>query len=239
MLWFGGAGVLLAVVVGASVMIGDTGRDLDLKPRANDPAVVFKEPKTVPATKSEKSAAYETAIRFINTAVRRENLAESWDIITPNMRGGYNRRAWVQGDIPVVPYPAKSPRLAPWRVDYQHKNSLGLVFWLLPEEQSRDFAPMTFFLDLKAAGKGKQRVWRVDYFAPASANVSPPSGGGSGSIVPQLTPDAAALRSKSELGGEWLVVPAAVLGLIVLVPLGFALRGWYLGRRARRAYYGA
>ncbi len=240
MLWLGGAGLLAVGAIGAAVRIGDTGRDLDLKPRQNDPAVIVKEPKTVRATKSEKTAAYETAIRFINTAVRRENLDASWELITPNMRGGYDRRAWSSGEIPVVPYPAKTPRLAPWRVDYQHKNALGLVFWLLPEEQSRDFEPMTFFLDLKAAGKGNERLWRVDYFAPASANVTPPSGdGGSGSVVPQVAPEAAAVGTEGELGRGWLLVPLAILGLVVAVPLAFALREWYVGRRARRAYFGA
>ncbi|MBD0348097.1 MAG: hypothetical protein ICV59_03010 [Thermoleophilia bacterium] len=237
LLWFGGAAVLAAVVVGGALLIGDTGRDLDLVPRKNDPAVIVREPKRVPATKAEKSAAYDTAIRFINSAVRRKNVSASWDIVTPNMRSGYSRRAWSSGDIPVVPYPAKTPRLAPWRVDYEHKNALGLVFWLLPEERSRDWAPMTFFLDLRASGKGKRREWRVDYFAPASANESAPSPGESASGIPRIAPDTTA-RGRDALGTLWLAVPLSVLGLFIAAPLVFALRGWYVGRRARRADIG-
>ena len=235
-----GVPLLAAVaVVAVSVRIGDTApRNENFEPRQNDPVPVIPQPKTVRATNAERRAAYETAIRFINTAVKRRNVGASWDLVTPTMRAGYTRRSWSTGDIPVPPYPAKQPRLAPYRLDYQHKDALGFVFMLLPEEQRRDFAPMRLFLDVKATGKGKRREWRVDYFLPAGTSVAPNPQQGEESTFPNLGQAAERARAagESELGGEWLVIPLVILGLAFVVPIAFVARGWYAGRRAERAY---
>ena len=236
---FGVPIVAVVGVVAVSLRVGNTAPDnKNFAPRQNDPVTVIREPKTVRATKAERSAAYETAIRFINTAVKRRNVGASWDLVTPTMRAGYTRRAWKTGDIPVPPYPAKQPRLAPYRLDYQHKNALGFVFLLLPEEKRRDVAPMTFFLDVKATGKGKRREWRVDYFLPAGTSVAPNPQQGDESAFPNLGQAAERARATgdSELGGRWLVVPLVILGLAFVVPVAFMARGWYAGRRAERAY---
>ena len=235
-----GVPTLLAVgVVAFSLRVGNTApNNANFAPRQNEPAMVVREPKRVRATKAERSAAYETAIRFINTAVKRKDVAASWHLVTPTMRQGYTRRAWSRGDIPVVPYPARQPRLAPYRLDYQYKDALGFVFLLLPEEKRRDVAPMTFFLDVKATGKGKAREWRVDYFLPAGTSVAPNPQQGEESSFPNLGQAAERARAtgESELGREWLVVPIVILALAFVVPMAFVARGWYAGWRAERAY---
>ncbi|MFN2472262.1 MAG: hypothetical protein ABR583_15015 [Gaiellaceae bacterium] len=236
--WFGGGGLVAATIVVAALMMGNTGNHVDIKPRQDDPAVVVALPKTVRATAAERRAAYATAIRFINTAVRRKNVASSWDLVTPSMRSGYTRRSWATGDNSVIPFPAKEPRGAAYRLDYQYRNALGFIFLLFPEAKRKDMQPQTFFLDLKASGRGTNRRWLVDYFAPASATMSPPSpaeAAGDGAF-PDLGAAAAGQGGKAELGTMWLLVPLGFLGLAALVPIVFALRGWYVARRVRRSY---
>jgi hypothetical protein len=53
-------------------------------------------------------AALVTAREFIRTAVLREHLGRSWPLLAPSYRHGFTRAQWLTGNIPVVPFPAKS-----------------------------------------------------------------------------------------------------------------------------------
>jgi hypothetical protein len=227
----------VAAVTGA-FMIGDTGDHYTVKPTGNRPAVIIKEPKTVRATRAEKASAYEVAIQFINTAVRRRHVELAYDIVTPNLRSGMTRKSWQTGAIPVMPFPADTPRRSRWRIDFQHEDALGLIFLLFPEQKRHDYQPTSFFLDLKASGHGKHRRWRVDYFAPAASSPQPadvPSGGPGGFNVNPAA-SGALHAGRGELDSRWLIIPVGILALIILVPSAFAVRGWILGRRASREY---
>jgi hypothetical protein len=238
LVWGGGTALAATLLIGGGLMIGDTAEHHDIRPTGNRPAMIITTPKTVRATPDERVAAYEVAIQFINTAVRRKHVDLAYDLVTPNMRSGMTRSAWKSGEIPVMPFPADSPRLSRWRIDFQQRDALGLIFLLMPEQKRRDYQPTSFFLDLKATGHGKKRRWRVDYFAPASVAVTPndaPAGGPSGfNVNPQASGEPR--LGRGELGSLWLIVPLAVLGLAIMVPSAFAIRGWVLGRRARRDY---
>jgi hypothetical protein len=238
LVWFGGSGLAAGVVVAGAFMIGDTAEHHDIRPTGNRPAMIIEEPKTVRVTRTEKASAYEIAIQFINTAVRRRHVELAYDLVTPSLRAGMSRKDWRTGDIPVMPFPADMPHLSRWRVDFQHQDSLGLIFLLIPEEKRHDYQPTSFFLDLKAVGHGKSRRWRVDYFAPAAVSAQPTearSGGPSGfNVNPAASGDLHAGRG--ELDSRWLIVPLSILALIILVPGTFAVRGWILGRRASREY---
>jgi hypothetical protein len=234
--WYGGGGLAAAAVVAGAFVIGDTGSHHDIKPNGNFPAVVIKEPKTVRATSAEKASAYEVAVQFLNTAVRRKHVELSYDLVTPNLRAGMTRKAWNTGAIPVMPFPVDSPRLSRWQVDFQHEDALGLIFLLLPEQQRRDYQPTSFFLDLKATGHGKNRRWLVDYFAPAA--VSPQPANASARSDFNVNPAANGTQSEGpgRLDAMWLILPLTILALIILVPGTFAVRGWLIGRRATREY---
>jgi hypothetical protein len=234
--WFGGTGLLATAVVAGAFIIGDTGTHHDIKPNGNFPAVVIEEPKTVRATPTEKASAYEVAIKFLNTAVRRKHVELSYDIVTPNLRSGMTRKAWNTGAIPVMPFPVDSPRLSRWRVDFQHKDALGLIFLLFPEQKRHDYRPTSFFLDLKASGHGKKRHWRVDYFAPAAAAPQPADVSSRSDFNVNPVANGTLRDGPGHLDTRWLILPLAILGLIILVPGTFAVRGWLVGRRAMRDY---
>jgi hypothetical protein len=234
--WLGGASVLAATVITSAFIIGDTGSHHDIKPNGNFPAVVIEEPKTVRATPAEKASAYEVAVRFLNTAVRREHVERSYDLVTPNLRSGMTRKAWNTGAIPVMPFPVDSPRLSRWRVDFQHKDALGLIFLLFPEQKRNDYRPTSFFLDLKATGHGKSRRWLVDYFAPAAASPQPADVSARSDFNVNPAANGTLSEGPGHLDPMWLILPGTILALIILVPGTFAVRGWLVGRRAAREY---
>ena len=78
----------------------------------------------VPAQKPERQVeaplpkeARQVAVRFIQTAVAREDLEEAWTLVGPNLRGGLTRKEWLTGNNPVVPYPIDKLEVAPYKVD--------------------------------------------------------------------------------------------------------------------------
>ena len=128
------------------------------------PAQVAKKEKTVPFDPAAKLVGE----RFIETAVARKNLEESWHLVAPAMKGSFTLEQWKTGAIPVIPYPADTTSPAPVKIDYSYKNKALLVVILLPKHGIK-MKPQTFLLGLSAFGHGKNRHWLVDYWAPFGA----------------------------------------------------------------------
>ena len=129
----GVAGLLLLVgVVAAAVVF--------LPNRNAAPETVSTLPAQVPKTEAAAPlapAARQVAGRFVLTAVARKNLAETYDLVGPNLRGGLTRKEWLTGNIPVIPYPIQSLRLAPFKIDYSHKSDALIEVALLAEAGCR------------------------------------------------------------------------------------------------------
>jgi len=49
--------------------------------------------------------ARAVAEAFVATAVARKDLAKSWELASPELRGDLTRADWLTGTIPVQPYP--------------------------------------------------------------------------------------------------------------------------------------
>jgi hypothetical protein len=64
-----------------------------------------------------------------------------------------------------VPYPADVSRPAPVKIEYSYKDRLLLLILLNPKAGDKT-KPQLFHLGLHAFGKGKNRHWLVDYWAP-------------------------------------------------------------------------
>lgn len=172
------------------------------------------------------------AARFIQTAVARRHVDESWQLVTPQLRQGMTRSQWASGSIPVVPFPVREAR---WQLDYSFRNALGFKVALFPRRGSGVDATV-FNLDLRAVGRGKKRHWLVDGFTPAGNAPPPPGEAAQVSGVPNIGGRA---TGTPRLGAAWIAVPFAILGLVVLVPLGVGIAQWYRGRKAEREYRSA
>ena len=85
-------------------------------------------------------------------------------------------------------------------------------------------------IELEAAGKGPKRHWLVTSWEPRGQ-----LGG-----EPQNAPRGAVRQEEprhGSLSATWLLVPAALLALIVLIPVGLGVRGWRRHRRVAREYF--
>ena len=110
-------------------------------------------------------------MRFIQTAVARENLEEAWALVGPNLRGGLSRKRWLTGENPVVPYPIDELDVALHKVDesYSTRAPRGR---LLPRKGSGVRAQV-FFLELRKLGAGENAHWVVDNWVPRASAVVP------------------------------------------------------------------
>ena len=156
--------ILVAGVVAFAVAwIGDTGTSQET-PLSNEPAQLFTPRKQVPLD----VAARRVAGRFILTAVARENLGESYDLVHPELRQGMTKKEWLTGNIPVVYYPAKEIETARFKVDESYPDEAILEVALLPKD-AKKVKPQVFYIGLRKAGKGTAARWMVNYWVPRAA----------------------------------------------------------------------
>ncbi len=116
--------------------------------------------------------ARRVAVRFIQTAVARQNLEEAWTLVGPNLRGGLTKERWMTGENPVVPYPIDKLEVAPYKIDESYTRSALLEVALLPRKGSGVRAQV-FFLGLVKVGAGERSRWVVDNWVPRAAAVVP------------------------------------------------------------------
>lgn len=166
------------------------------------------------------------AARFIDTAVARRRVEDSWELVTPELRRGYTRERWARGDIPVVPYPV---RYARWELDYSYADEIGLYVALFPKRGSNVGATV-FTLDLRR--DAARRRWLVSGFAPAQNRTSTRPGAGPSQAFAAAADD----RADAVLGARWLLVPLGLLAIALLVPPTVAVVYWLRVRRAERAW---
>lgn len=153
--------ILVAGVVAFAVTwIGNTGESLET-PLSDKPAQLFAPRKQVPLD----AEARRVAGRFILTAVARENLGESYELVHPELRQGLTKKEWLTGNIPVVYYPAQEIEQARFKVDESYPDEAILEVALLPRDEKK-VKPQVFFIGLKKAGKGAAARWQVNYWVP-------------------------------------------------------------------------
>ena len=99
----------------------------------------------------------QVAIRFIHTAVQRNHGERATSLVTDELRGGVDRKAWRIGLLRVVPFP--EPIVAvKLRVISRAAGSTSLAVRLRAAADAS-----TFLIQLRRVG-GR---WLVDYWGPA------------------------------------------------------------------------
>ena len=149
---------------------------LVLSPDTDAPPQRFSSARAVEPESQVKAPlpdeARQVAVRFIQTAVARQNLEEAWTLVGPNLRGGLSRDEWLTGNNPVVPYPIDELDVAPYKIDESYERSALLEVALLPKKGSGVRAQV-FFLGLVKMGNGKAARWVVDNWVPRAAAPTP------------------------------------------------------------------
>lgn len=187
----------------------------------------------------ELVAPLDVATKFIQTAVARKNVAASWDIISSTYPGKseYTREQWAKSDgLPVVPFTTERAR---WRLDYSFKKEVGFKVALFPPKNSEEQATV-FDIDLVRRGKGENRRWLVDYFAPTGPGstiiTDLKSGGGNNRAAGLPDLGVAGLNGAHRISRIWILVPVGILGLAVLFPLILGIGYVVRVKRAERDF---
>ncbi len=132
--------------------------------RYNEKAQVYTPPVKRDYRKAKQEGVLLVAAKFVNTAVKREHVADSFDLTTATLHTGYTRKAWATQDIPVVPYPVDFAK-------YQVKGSFTDSVWyqvaVFPDRAHATVPAAVYDLVLKPSGNGASRHWLVDSWAPA------------------------------------------------------------------------
>jgi len=217
--WLATLGAVVAGVAGLIALI-PKGRSLETAV-SSEPAQTVRVEKSVRLSAKEVQSALFAGTRFVRTAVARQHLDSSWSMTARELHQGMSRKEWDTGDIPVVPFPAVG--LAAWRVAWTYENDIGLDLVLVPKRGS-GLTPKTFLIELRRAGPDKRGRWLVSAWQPRGLSMS------------TLQPGSAAPPARAKLDARWLLVPAAVVGLLLLSLSAVAARGWYRDAQATRAY---
>jgi hypothetical protein len=187
------------------------------------------EPKRVPLAPADRRAIDRALDRFIPAAVRRAAPGLAYELVTPALRAGTTRAEWATGTIPVQPFPARGSSFHHWTLSYSYPSHVGLELLLRPRREA-DVGAIAFAVDLKRLG-GR---WLVDSFIPAavySAAGAPPRI----SAVPDFGPTASASSpGTSRLSTIWFLLPGGLLGLSLVVLIGYGLATWLRDQRALR-----
>lgn len=221
---------VLAAVVGAAALVSvffwntATVVETPLHGRAD----VYVPPIPVRMAAGERREVIATAARFVQTAVRRDHAERAYALAGPGLRAGTTRAEWQGGDIPVVPYPVDDAR---WKLDYSYEDEIGLQVAVFPEPGAA-VLPAVFNMSLRAVGEGAARRWLVDSWAPRGGGGSRPSRSDGSPFGVDLRPSPAS----ASLGAAWLLLPAGLIVLALLVPVALVVAERVRSRRARRAH---
>jgi hypothetical protein len=193
----------------------------------------YQEPKQVILGAEALRAAKVTTYVFLRTAVLRDHVEDSYALIAPSLREGMTRDQWATGDNPIIPYPVDLKTVR-YRVEYSYASSppdnlplVGMTVSMKAKKGTQQPA-MDFGIELEAAGRGPHRHWLVSSWAPRGQLGGEPQNLPSGKRAEP--------PKHGSLSPAYLLVPAALLSAIVLVPVGFGVRGWRRQRRVARDF---
>ena len=184
------------------------------------PPRVVRAPPPIRLTPPVRREVDKIVDEFVRTAVLRRNLERSWRLASPDMRASSSHRQWLRGNLPVFPFPA-DPKRTVWDLDFADAYEVALNVTLVPRRGART-RPQVFGVSLQPVGRGDRRhflvgAWylRGSLSAPAGADAPPP---------PPPTPqelESVRRASESQIDRIWWLVPAGMLALIVIAPLGY------------------
>jgi hypothetical protein len=226
--WIGSAVALLVGLVAAAILLPkDHGIRYQLNPTGTEPVQSYAPlQKEVRVTPQQRRAVNETLVAFVRTGVTRSDPAAAWVLTTPEMRSGIARTDWNKGDLPVLPFQANLASVDDWTVITSYPGDLTVDMMLQPRAGAK-MGPIAFAVELKK----REGRWLVDSMVPEQAF------GPSATAAPKpLPPNFKGKEPKARLSPLYFIVPGALLGLVVLVPLSIALFHLVRTRRIERRY---
>ncbi len=162
---------------------------------------------------SDRKAINETLDTLVNHAVKRKDVAASYDVVTAELRGGMSRKAWSRGSIPVYPYPAAGTRFHDWTIRYYNAEEIGIELLLNPHPDS-ELGQFVFHVYLKP----RNGRWLVDSFMPAATftPIGEPAKVQAQADFMASSGESTRPIGAGRIGAVFAWVPFAVIGLLLL-----------------------
>jgi hypothetical protein len=223
----GGLVAVLIAVIAALPSRTPSKRDT-LRP---GPPQAVRTAKEVALTPARRRAINAVLDRFVPSALERRNLEIARGLVTSSFAAGVTDAQWRRGEIPVFPYKPRDTTFHGWTQNYGYRNEVSLDILVHPSAEE-----VLGAIAFTAVLKRKHNRWLIDTFVPAASFakekkapriLAPPD------FQPNMVTGP---NDKSRLSASWLLLPAAVLALIVLVPIGVLLLNVRRNRRALLAY---
>jgi hypothetical protein len=224
LLWIGGGGCVVGLVVLISIHLGNTGRSSATPVDRSKKAWVYQSPAHMRLTKQIRLELFQASSRFVRTAVARKQLDSAWAMLGPEMRAGQTRKSWDSGFNNVVPFHADA--IEAWDILYAYDNDVALDLSLVSgRKNGAHWSGKTFTLELKRSPASHR--WLVASWVPRGV-------GGGGTLSADNGPPPPAVTA--HISARWLFVPGLFLGGLVLALCGMGVRNMVRGRRAARRY---
>jgi hypothetical protein len=176
---------------------------------------------------AERQAINQTLDAFVNSAVKRQHVMASYDLVTPAMRSGVSRSEWAKGNLPVYAYPARGSTFHEWTVDFASPTEVGFELMIASRKSKSD--SIVIIGEVKKI-RGR---WLVDSFTPSATFGEAGKVVGPHDFAAQSGGDGSGVAT---LDSAWIAVPAALLGAGVLLIIGWLLVVWQRNLRAARKY---
>jgi hypothetical protein len=221
---------LAAVCVFVGLHYSNTGRNLEDHFSSGPVQRVAPPLKAERLSGADNESVRRVAALFIDTAVLRRRIDDSWEITTPRLRQGLSRKQWDSGSIPVTPFKAEAVREIKYDLDWSGANLVYLKIAIVPKPTS-NVDGQAFDIGLQRQGDPSDHKWLVDYWVPSGIGV--PAAGARARAAGQE-----ALRQpSSRIPAAWIFVPVGLLVALVLgLPVVIFGRHWLRNRRALRDY---
>jgi len=176
---------------------------------------------------SDRKAINRTVDAFVLHAVRHENPAAVYGLVSPTFRAGLTRAEFAHKD-PAYPYPARGKHF-PWSLDYALPNEIGGSLLLQPEKRFiRKKGPILFDLIVLR----RQGHWVVQSLIPKVIFGTPyqPKVRSILDYSPQ-TAGGGPTHDQSRINGSYIIFPFAIFGAFLVGLAGWGVLRWHRNRR--------
>ena len=186
--------------------------------------------KAVTLTGADNESVRRIAALFIDTAVLRQRIDDSWEITTPKLRQGLTRKEWDSGNIPVTPFNAEAVAAIKYDLDWSGADIVYLKVAIVPKPTS-NVDGQAFDIGLLRQGEPADHKWLVDYWVPTGPGVAVNGPRARAAAQQALS------QPKSRISVAWIFVPAGLLLMVIFgLPLAIFGRQRLRSRRALREY---
>jgi hypothetical protein len=224
--WVSGSTFAVGLLVFVGIRYSNTGHSAETAVDRTQKPWVYKAPSQMRLTKDIRLELFQASSRFVRTAVRREHLDVAWDMLAPEMKAGQTRKSWDTGFNNVIPF--KADGIQSWDVLYAYDGDVALDLSLVSRGKGSNWAGKTFTLELKRDAAHPHR-WLVASWVPKGI-------GGGGTLSPNRRSGPPPPPVKAQVSAKWLLVPAGILGSLLVLLAVWGVRSVIQGRRATRRY---